>query len=54
MIDLGTLGGSFSDAVDINGAGQVGTSRTASGSEHAFVTGPHGGTGMMDLNGASA
>ena len=38
IIDLGTLGGTFSDARAINERGQVvGESTTASGEEHAFL-----------------
>jgi uncharacterized membrane protein len=38
MIDLGTLGGSFSHAHGINERGEVvGTSETASGQLHAFL-----------------
>jgi len=38
IIDLGTLGGDMSHAIDINEAGQIaGWAYTADGSEHAFV-----------------
>ncbi|PTR16036.1 putative HAF family extracellular repeat protein [Nitrosospira sp. Nsp2] len=49
--ELGTLGGDYSSAWDINDAGQVVgiSSITADGSLHAFVTGPNG-DGMTDLN----
>jgi probable HAF family extracellular repeat protein len=44
------LGGRYSDAANINDAGQVaGYSDTAGGDRHAFITGPDG-AGMMDLN----
>src|SRR5207244_3608057 len=47
MRDLGTLGGNFSDALALNGAGQAaGTSTTASGDQHAFFW---NGTIMRDL-----
>lgn len=50
MTDLGTLGGDHSSATGINDAGQVvGRSETASGTLHAFITGPNG-MGMTDLN----
>ena len=50
MTDLGTLGGSYSIAHGINDAGQVvGYSATATGDQHAFITGPNG-VGMTDLN----
>ena len=48
IIDLGTLGGDYSDSWVINNAGQVaGDSRTASGESHAFLWTP--GDGMIDL-----
>ena len=38
MIDLGTLGGSWSTALGISDTGQVvGRSATADGTEHAFI-----------------
>jgi probable HAF family extracellular repeat protein len=46
--DLGTLGGTYSEAFGINASGQiVGDTATASGSGHAFLY--SGGT-MFDLN----
>ena len=49
MTDLGTLGGSYSDALSINAAGQVvGVSSRADSWDHAFITGPNG-VGMTDL-----
>src|SRR4051812_38604835 len=49
VTDIGTLGGTNSQASGINGAGQVvGYSDTAAGTQHAFITGPSG-VGMRDL-----
>ena len=50
MRDLGTLGGAYSDAYGINGAGQVvgGLSTIDPRSSHAFITGPDG-VGMKTL-----
>jgi probable HAF family extracellular repeat protein len=49
VMNLGTLGGSYSEALGINASGQVvGVSMTAEGYYHAFSTGPNG-VGMIDL-----
>jgi probable HAF family extracellular repeat protein len=48
-IDLGTLGGKGSEALDVNASGQVvGWSNTPTGDVHAFITRPNG-VGMTDL-----
>jgi probable HAF family extracellular repeat protein len=49
LTDLGTLGGRFSSATDVNDSGRVaGYSTTSGGEQHAFITGPNG-VGMTDL-----
>jgi probable HAF family extracellular repeat protein len=47
MVDLGTLGGTYSYAQALNNAGQVIGSSYLSGGEHAFLY--SSGTGMVDL-----
>ncbi|HEY1251622.1 MAG TPA: HAF repeat-containing protein [Thermoanaerobaculia bacterium] len=48
IVNLGTLGGNYSEAYAINASGQVvGDSATAAGSSHAFL---YGGGAMTDLN----
>src|SRR5918995_3705587 len=48
IVDLGTLGGSYSDGVAINPSGQVvGSSYTAAGSQHAFSWTQAGGVGEL-------
>lgn len=48
FVDLGTLGGTMSEAVAVNNAGHViGTSTTVDGERHPFVWGR--ATGMVDL-----
>ena len=49
---LGTLGGEFSEALDVNDATQVGSSETADGEEHAFLwTAARGMEDLGTLNG---
>jgi probable HAF family extracellular repeat protein len=49
IMGLGSLGGKYSYAYDINDSGQVaGATYVASNSSHAFITGPNG-IGMTDL-----
>jgi probable HAF family extracellular repeat protein len=49
MIDLGTFGGTDSEALGINNSGQVvGEAETSSGAEHAFLY--NGSGSIQDLN----
>ena len=53
MTDLGTLGGTYSWAFDINDRGQVvGYSGTAAGDQHAFLYGDGAMTDLGTLGGA--
>jgi probable HAF family extracellular repeat protein len=53
MIDLGTLGGAYSNAYGINDAGQiVGNAYTASGQNHAFLYSDGNMTDLGTLGGA--
>ncbi len=48
-MDLGTLGGNFSEAASVNNLGQVvGVAKNATGQNRAFLWQP--GRGMLDLN----
>jgi probable HAF family extracellular repeat protein len=55
MEDLGTLGGTFSEASDINEKGQItGNSTTANGESHSFIYNDGIMTDLEDLGGGSS